>query len=46
MFNSILKEKVQGGNTQGVIHLQNQNYLVTESLNVWYKMKRKAIKSQ
>ena len=22
---------------QGVAHLQNQNYLVTESLNMWYK---------
>ena len=34
MFNPVFKENVQGGNTQGVAHLQNQNYLGTESLNV------------
>ena len=34
MFNPIFKKKVQGENIQGVAHLQNQIYLVTESLNV------------
>ena len=34
MVNPILMENVRGGNTMGVAHLQNQNYLVTESLNV------------
>ena len=34
MFNLIFKDNVQGRNIQGVVHLQNQNCLVTESLNV------------
>ena len=34
MFNPIFKKKVQGENIQGVAHLQNQIYLVTESRNV------------
>ena len=29
----------RGGNIQGVAHLQNQNYFVTESLNVVQKVK-------
>ena len=33
-----------GGNIQGVAHLQNQNYLVTESLNVSFKRKRMVMK--
>ena len=44
MFNSIFKDNVLSGNIQGVAHLQIQNYLVTESLNVEFKMKRTAIK--
>ena len=32
MFYPIFKEDVQGGNIQGVVHLQNQNYLGKESL--------------
>ena len=32
------------GNIQGFAHLQNQNYLVTESLNVWFNMRRMATK--
>ena len=33
MFHPIFKENVpRGGNIQGVVHLQNQNYYVTESL--------------
>ena len=32
------------GNTQGVVHVQNQNYLATESLNVQFKMTKMAIK--
>ena len=31
IFNPIFKENV--GNIQGVVHLQNQNYLCKESLN-------------
>ena len=34
MFNPIFKENVQGWKYSGIVHLQNQNYLVTESLNV------------
>ena len=32
MFNPIFQLDVQGGNIQGVVHLQNQNYLGKESL--------------
>ena len=28
----------RGGNIQRVAHLQNQNYLVAERLNMWFKM--------
>ena len=34
MFKPIIKGMLRGGNIQGVEHLQNQNYLVTEILNV------------
>ena len=34
----------RGGNIQGVAYLQNQNYLVTESLNVYFKIKWMTIK--
>ena len=34
----------RGGNIHGVSHLQNQNYLVAESLKMEFKMKRLAIK--
>ena len=34
MLNPIFKENVRIGNIQGVAHMQNQNYLVTESKNV------------
>ena len=37
MFNPTFKDNVQGGNIQGIVHLQNQNYLVTGSLYVLYK---------
>ena len=32
MFNPIFKENVQGRNIQGVVHLQNENYLCKASL--------------
>ena len=42
----ILKGNVQGRKHQGDAHLQNQNYLVSESLNVLFKIKVMAQKSQ
>ena len=39
MFNPIFKENVQGRYIQGVAHLQNQNYLVTENLKCSSKVK-------
>ena len=44
MFNQYSRRMSRGGNIQGVAHLQNQNYLVTESLDLKFKMKRMAIK--
>ena len=34
IYNPIFKENVQGRNIQDIAHLQIQNYLVSESLNV------------
>ena len=34
MFNPRFKENVQGGNIQEDVHLQNQNYFVTEPIRV------------
>ena len=38
MFNLIFKEKVKGLKIQGGALLQNQNYLNSESLNLWANM--------
>ena len=38
------KAMSRGGNIQGGAHLQNQNYLVTGSLNVQFEIKRTTLK--